>query len=101
MAAKSWIACSIKVLEEATTKRPPDVMEVSCCVQPQVSRGPFIRRALAFHLGRYRIPNLAQRWQDSHERERPTIDDFLAVDQNGQLAVVALDQRGFHSQFFP
>jgi hypothetical protein len=58
-------------------------------------------KGLAVHSCRDRIANLAQRGQDSHESERPTIYDFFAVDQNGQLAVVALDQRGFDSEFFP
>ena len=42
-----------------------------------------LAKRLGFHLRRDRIANLSQRWQDPHEGERSTIDDFLSVDQNG------------------
>jgi hypothetical protein len=49
---------------------------------------------------RDRVPNTAEGWEDAQEGQSATVDHFLPIHLNGQLAVVALYENGLNAQFF-
>ena len=48
--------------------------------------------------GRNRVANTAEGREHAQEGESATVDHFLPIHLNGQLAVVALDENGIDAQ---
>src|SRR6476620_9008779 len=79
-----------------------DLALVGCSASLGVRRLGARRRApRGIQLRRHRVANPAERREYAQKCQGAAIDHLLAIDLNGQLAVVTFNEYGVHAQFSP
>ena len=58
-------------------------------------------RPLTRKLRRHCVANAPERGKYAQEGKRPTVDHFLSINVNGQLAIMALDHHGLDAEVLP